>query len=99
MEAPTRKSSLGLRSFPCGTTPAVLGRAFPGSMRREAGMPSRAMVRQNSGQKLPGIGARHLCHLFRRANGDHLTPRVAALGAEVDDVVSRFHDVQVVLDD
>ena len=38
-------------------------------------------------------------HLLGRALGDHPAAAVAALGAEVDDVVGALDDVEVVLDD
>ena len=38
-------------------------------------------------------------HLLGGAGGHHIAAAVAALGAEIDDVVSGLDDVQIVLDD
>src|SRR5579859_2555461 len=55
------------------------------------------------GQDLPQVAAgeraAHLRDLLGRALGDDLAAGLAAFGAEVDDVVGRLHDVEVVLDD
>ena len=45
------------------------------------------------------IAALDLCDLLGGAGGHHIAAAVAALGAEVDDVVGGFDDVEVVLDD
>lgn len=39
------------------------------------------------------------CNLFGRAGHDDFAARVAAFGAEVNDVVSRLDDVEVVFDE
>ena len=59
-------------------------------------MPRRAKaVRRCSPVRLVGWRG----DLLRRALGDDVAAAVAALGAEVDDVVGVEHDVEVVLDD
>src|SRR5208283_3384663 len=50
-------------------------------------------------EKAPRVALVRLGHLLGRALDDHRSSAVAALGAEVDDPVSRLHDVKVVLDD
>ena len=54
---------------------------------------------QHALDKVPGVGALHLGHLLRRALGDDGAAAVAALGAQVHDMVGAFDDVEVVLDD
>lgn len=44
-----------------------------------------------------GVGGGH--YVFGRAGGDEGAAFVAAFGAEVDDVVGGFDDIQVVFDD
>src|SRR5262245_9230650 len=46
----------------------------------------------------PGGRLLHLPHVLRRADGDHLAARLAALGPEVDDPVGLLDHVEVVLD-
>ena len=50
-------------------------------------------------QKLTRIRCRVLCHLLGGTRGDDSAAAVTALGAEVDDMVCRFDDVEVMLDD
>jgi len=45
------------------------------------------------------VRLRHVCDIFGGACGDDLAARVAALGAEVYDVVCGPYNVEVVLDD
>ena len=50
-------------------------------------------------QVLASEAAGDLRHLFGGAGGDHPAARAASLGAEVDDIVGAFDQVEVVLDD
>src|SRR5437588_5432686 len=55
---------------------------------------------RNRGCKIPARDtARIRGDLFRRSHRHHLTAAVAALGAEVDEVVGGLDELQVVLDD
>src|SRR5204862_4185446 len=49
-------------------------------------------------EELAGVAVRGLGHGFGRALHDDHAAGVAAFGTEVDDPISRLHDVEVVLD-
>ena len=51
------------------------------------------------GEVAAGVAFGGCCDLFRGAGGDDAAAAVAAFGAEVDDVVGGFDDLQIVLDD
>src|SRR5438445_6395272 len=53
---------------------------------------------QERAQELPGVRLGYLRDLLRRADGDHLAARLAALRPEVDDPVGLLDHVEVVLD-
>ena len=48
---------------------------------------------------MPRVAGLDLGHLFGRARNNDLTTAIAALGADIDDPVRSFDDVEVVLDD
>ena len=50
-------------------------------------------------EKCTGVRTRRLGDLFGRARGDHLSTLVPTFGSEIDDVIGRLQDVEVVLDD
>src|SRR5690606_39050389 len=53
---------------------------------------------QDVPEELAGVALPHLGHFFGRTFGDDPAPTLAALGAEVDDVIHCLDHVQVVLD-
>src|SRR5580700_1511718 len=54
---------------------------------------------QDAGESLAGVGFFGAGDLFGRALGDDAAAAFAAFGAEVDDPVGLFDDVEVMLDD
>jgi hypothetical protein len=54
---------------------------------------------QDTGQSLAGVGFFSAGDLFGRALGDDAATSFAAFGAEVNDPVGLFDDVEVMLDD
>ena len=54
---------------------------------------------EGGGQILAGEGGRVFGHLLRRAGRDDQAAAGTALGAEVDDIIGPFDDIEVVLDD
>ena len=55
--------------------------------------------RQHAGKVLAGGAQRVRSNFFRGARRDDLTTGITASGSEIDDVVGRLEDVEVVLDD
>ena len=54
---------------------------------------------ENRFKSLPGVGLFDFCDLFGGSRCDDLAAAGTALGAEVDDIVCGFYDVEVVFDD
>ncbi len=54
---------------------------------------------QDLRQELSGVRIRQLGDGLRRAGADHVSPALAALGAEINDPVCCLDDFQIVLDD
>src|SRR5262245_28746600 len=50
------------------------------------------------GECRPRVRGGHAGHLFRRSRGYHATSGLATLGTEIDEVVGRLDDVEIVLD-
>ena len=70
------------------------------SLRRlDSFLPALCLPPQHRLQKLPGVAARRLHDILRRALGDDLAAAIAAFGAEVDDPVGGLDDFEIVLDD
>src|SRR5262245_51738594 len=62
--------------------------------------PSCALLgAKQRGERRPRVRGGHQGHLFRRSRGYHATSGLATLGTEIDQVVRRLDDVEVVLDD
>src|SRR2546422_11564753 len=59
----------------------------------------RELATQDAFEVLTGIRAAVPDDLLGCAGGDHLAPLVAALRTQIDDVVGRLEDVEIVLDD
>src|ERR1700752_678603 len=62
----------------------------------------RIRVRTSDGEhgreELARVRALHFGDLFRRAGCHHMASLVAAFGPEIDDVIGRLQDVEIVLD-
>src|SRR5450432_1841756 len=55
-------------------------------------------ARKSASQVAPGVRFLHRRNLFRRTNCDDPSPVVSAFRAEIDDPVSAFDDLEIVLD-
>ena len=55
-------------------------------------------IRQHACEIFPCMRLRVARHLFRRSRSNDLAPLIAAFRPQIDQPVSRFDDVQVVLD-
>ena len=54
---------------------------------------------QNFFQKPAGIGIFNFHDFLRRAASDNVTAFITALRSQINDIVGRFNDIQVVFDD
>lgn len=53
---------------------------------------------QRLGEEFAGPAFLDLCDLFRCADRNDLTTAISAFGAQIDDVIGRLYDVEIVLD-
>src|SRR5580658_2558494 len=58
-----------------------------------------AVAVQGAGENLSSVGFFHARHLFGRALGNYAAAFFAAFGAEINDPVGLFNDVEIMLDD
>src|SRR5262249_11731166 len=82
------------RRLLCKAWPTLCSDRFPAFARCPGG---RRRLDQ-LGEEVAGIGGLDGGDLLRGPGGDHLTPRLPALGAEVDEAVGGLDHVEVVLD-